>query len=291
MKSPRGFRRLLAAPPRGWDLTECDTIRTNPSNLGAVRGASLLSSQVTCGGKKKTAFADFKGAFNGTDHRLMFQFMRELGIPECYVATCEQLYLASNTYYMTPHGNTADIPIRRGTLQGHTLSPFLFTLFLEPLMRWLKVGSRGYQPACSTTSTGDGEMHVTYDEHVYADDISITTGTLHDMKIQLHKLHLFSKYTGLQLEISKCEVTGAPRQPRQQVQPADTKTADRNHRTRRRHSPQISPTEQLLQNAGSTRERHARLPRPLRTYHERCAQNCRGPPAQQTIPRAQTTGS
>ena len=156
-----------------------------------------------------TAFADFKGAFNGTDHRLMFQFMRELGIPECYVATCEQLYLASNTYYMTPHGNTADIPIRRGTLQGDTLSPFLFTLFPEPLMRWLKVGSRGYQPACSTTSTGDGEMHVTYDEHGYADDISITTGTLHDMQIQLHKLHLFSKYTGLQLEISKCEVTGA----------------------------------------------------------------------------------
>ena len=137
--------------------------------------------------------------------------MRELGIPECYVATCEQLYQASSTYYTTPHGNTTDIPIERGTLHGDTLSPFLFTLFLEPLMRWLKVGSRGYQPSSSSSSTTamDGETFVTYDEHGYADDISITTGTLHDMKIQLQKLYLFSKYTGLQLEISKCEVTGA----------------------------------------------------------------------------------
>ena len=36
----------------GWDLTECDTDPTNPSNPWAVRGASLLNLQVTCGGKK-----------------------------------------------------------------------------------------------------------------------------------------------------------------------------------------------------------------------------------------------
>ncbi len=50
---------------------------------------------------------------------------------------------------------------------------------------------------------------MTYDDHGYADDISITTGTLENLKIQLKKLHLFSKYTGLGLETTKCETTGA----------------------------------------------------------------------------------
>ena len=77
-------------------------------------------------------------------------------------------------------------------------------------MRWLKIGSRGYRLTCCNNerSPHDG-YHVTYDEHGYADDISITSGTLSDLKIQLRKLYLFSEYTGLELEIPKCEITGA----------------------------------------------------------------------------------
>jgi hypothetical protein len=82
-----------------------------------------------------TAYSDFKGAFGGMDKRILFKTMRELGFPECYTQTCEQFYRVSGTYYMTPHGNTPTIPIHRGTLQRDTLSPFLFTIFMEPLLR------------------------------------------------------------------------------------------------------------------------------------------------------------
>ena len=50
---------------------------------------------------------------------------------------------------------------------------------------------------------------MTYDDHGYADDINITIGTLKNLQIQIKKLHLFNKYTGLELETSKCEATGA----------------------------------------------------------------------------------
>ena len=93
-----------------------------------------------------TAYSDFKGALGGLDHRILFQSMRDYGFQDSYIATCEQLYAASNTYYMTTHGNTTPIPIHRGTLQSNTLSPFLLTIFVEPLLRWLAVGSRGYRP-------------------------------------------------------------------------------------------------------------------------------------------------
>ena len=77
-----------------------------------------------------TASSDFKGAFGGMDHRILFQIMRDFGFQDSYIATCEQLYAASNTYYMTIHGNTSPIPIYRGTLQGDTISPFLFRIFM-----------------------------------------------------------------------------------------------------------------------------------------------------------------
>jgi hypothetical protein len=87
-------------------------------------------------------YADVKGAFNAADHRIMFKHMRQLGMPPTFVDTCEQLYGVSTTAYITPYGPTPSININRGTLQGGTLSPFLFTLSLEPFLRWLTVGSR-----------------------------------------------------------------------------------------------------------------------------------------------------
>jgi hypothetical protein len=80
-------------------------------------------------------YADFKGAFNAADHRIMFKHMRQLGMPPTFVDTCEQLYSVSSSDHITPYGFTPSIDINRGTLQGDTLSPFLFTLFLEPFLR------------------------------------------------------------------------------------------------------------------------------------------------------------
>jgi len=98
--------------------------------------------------------------------------MKEYGFKDSYIATCQQLYSASNTYYMTIHGHTIPLPIYRGTLQGDTLSPFLFAIFMEPLLRCLAVGSQGYmptyQPHKSTTDI------ITNDDHGYADGIIIT---------------------------------------------------------------------------------------------------------------------
>jgi hypothetical protein len=57
-----------------------------------------------------TAYSDFKGAFGGMNHSILFKTMRDPGFPECYINTCEQLYTVSGTYYMTPHGNTPTYP-------------------------------------------------------------------------------------------------------------------------------------------------------------------------------------
>jgi hypothetical protein len=97
-------------------------------------------------------YADFKGAFNATNHRIMFKDMRQLGMPSTFVDTCEHLYAVSSTDYITPYGPTPSININRGTLQGDTLSPIILTLLREPFLRWLTMGSRGYRPCPPATN-------------------------------------------------------------------------------------------------------------------------------------------
>jgi hypothetical protein len=74
---------------------------------------------------------------------IMLNHTCQLGTPSAFVDTCEQLYGVSTTDYITPYGSTPCIDINRGTLHGDTLSPFLFTMFLGKILRWLTVGSRG----------------------------------------------------------------------------------------------------------------------------------------------------
>ena len=35
-----------------------------------------------------TVYSDFKGAFGGMDHRILFQLMKEYGLQDSYIATC-----------------------------------------------------------------------------------------------------------------------------------------------------------------------------------------------------------
>jgi hypothetical protein len=54
---------------------------------------------------------------------------------------------------------------------------------MEPLLRWLAVGSKGYRPSYQphkSTAT-----IITYDDHGYAYDVNITNGSIQNLKIQL----------------------------------------------------------------------------------------------------------
>jgi hypothetical protein len=125
-----------------------------------------------------------------------------------FVDTCEHLYGVFSTEYITPYGPSPSIDINRGTMQGDTLSPFLFTLFLEPFLRWLTMGSRGYRTGPTTTNVDPTEPTATYHGHGFADDLSLATCSTRNMTIQLRKLSLFSAYTGMTVNIRKWCING-----------------------------------------------------------------------------------
>lgn len=146
---------------------------------------------------------DYTCAFNTVEHDRLLMLMYDLGFPTDAVDVIKNLYTAATTEIITPYGNTSRIPIERGTLQGDTLSPFLFSLCMEPLLRWLKVGARGY---LSTSTVADEQCRIA--SLAYADDLIIATSSVDDLTVQAAKISAHADWMGLNVNNKKSLVTG-----------------------------------------------------------------------------------
>jgi hypothetical protein len=70
--------------------------------------------------------------------------MSELEYPQDAINLIGIIYSNSSTIFTRTHfGKTKPVHIQRGTIQGDTLSPYLFIISLEPLLRWLERGNYG----------------------------------------------------------------------------------------------------------------------------------------------------
>jgi hypothetical protein len=128
--------------------------------------------------------------------------MIDLGNPEDAIHLIGNIYSQSTTSFIGNHfGTTQPIHIQRGTIQGDTLSPYLFIVFIEPLLRWFQCGSHGYSYKTSNTTISSA---------AYADDLVALTYILPSIQTQLYKFDKFCTWSGMDLGISKCAITGCP---------------------------------------------------------------------------------
>ncbi len=149
-----------------------------------------------------TTYSEFKWAFGEMDHIILFQLMKEYGFHDSYINTCQQLYAASNTYYITIHGNTLPIPIERGTLQGDTLSPYIpFNDIYGTPPKMARRRKSGLPLLLPTTYDHLCHHHIRRPRLRSRCQHYVRHNT--KSKNKLKKLHFFSQYTGLQLETTK----------------------------------------------------------------------------------------
>ena len=147
-------------------------------------------------------YTNLKNAFRLIDHTRLLAIMKDLGYPEDAVRIIDNIYSHSNTTFSEEYfGKTKEIPIQRGTIQGDILSPYLFIIFLEPLLRWLKQGNYEYT---------FGTSKAIISSVAYADDLAIITNKLSSLQAQLNKLDRYCEWAGMDLGISKCAITGCP---------------------------------------------------------------------------------
>ena len=151
-------------------------------------------------------YVDFSSAFNCVDHDKLLCIMYDLGFTPLAIEVVKNIYMNSITQVSSNVGLTEPIEIHRGTLQGDTLSPFLFLVFIEPLLRWLHAGGRGYKYG-SIEFDCDEPGAAYRASSGYADDLVILTNNPRDMMVQAAKITAFTQWSHLQANAKKCAVT------------------------------------------------------------------------------------
>jgi hypothetical protein len=77
----------------------------------------------------------FDGSFLSADHTQLIRVLRYLRLPKNFITIVSNLYRGATASFLTSHNPTAQIQVLRGTIQGDPLSPLLFDLTVEPLIR------------------------------------------------------------------------------------------------------------------------------------------------------------
>ena len=80
-------------------------------------------------------FIDYAKAFDCVDHNKLWKILKEMGIPEHLTCLLRNLYADQEATVRTGHGTTDRFQIRKGVPQGCILSPCLFNLHAEYIMR------------------------------------------------------------------------------------------------------------------------------------------------------------
>ena len=80
-------------------------------------------------------FIDYAKAFDCVHHKKLWKILKEMGMPDHLICLLRNLYAGQEATVRTGHGTTDWFQIGRGVHQHCILSPCLFNLYAEYIMR------------------------------------------------------------------------------------------------------------------------------------------------------------
>lgn len=140
------------------------------------------------------AFLDISAAYDSVNRDILWNDMHRYGYPEHIIAICQSLFDFNTATLLINGAKSNDIECKRGLLQGSSLSPLLFNIYINELIKRLNsLPHKVY--ITSTYSTNN---------HFFADDGHIIALTPWAMQACLDTCSDWATEYGQQFAPSKC---------------------------------------------------------------------------------------
>ena len=142
-------------------------------------------------------FTDYAKAFDCVDHNKLWKILKEMGIPDHLTCLLRNLYAGQEAIVRTGQGTTDWFQIGKGVCQDCMLSPCLFNLYAEYIMR--NAGLEEAQAGFKIARRNINNLR-------YADDTTLMAESEEELKSLLMKVKVESEKVGLKLNIQKTKI-------------------------------------------------------------------------------------
>ena len=142
-------------------------------------------------------FIDYAKAFDCVDHNKLWKILKEMRIPDHLTCLLRDLYTGQEATVRTGHGTTDWFQIGKGVCQGCMLSPCLFNLYAEYIMR--NAGLEEAQAGIKISRRNINNL-------IYADDTTFMAESVEELKSLLMKVKEESEKVCLKCNIQKTKI-------------------------------------------------------------------------------------
>ena len=157
----------------------------------------LMERQREFGQDVHLCFIDYSKAFDCINHARMWKTLRSMGIPMHLIVLLKNLYENQVAVVRTEHGDTLCFQIKKGVRQGCILSPYLFNLYAESIIREARLDE---------TKKGVKIAGRIVNNLRYADDTTLLAGKSKDLKDIIKALKKESEKAGMYFNIKKTKI-------------------------------------------------------------------------------------
>ena len=142
-------------------------------------------------------FIDYAKGIDCVDHNKLWKILREMGIPDHLTCLLRNLYVGQEATVRNGHGTTDWFQIGKGVCQGCILSPCLFNLNAEYIMRNAEL---------EETQAGIKFARRNINNLRYADDTTLMAESEEELKSLLMEVKEESEKVGFKLNIQKTKI-------------------------------------------------------------------------------------
>lgn len=136
-------------------------------------------------------YIDLTKAYDLIERWTLNKVLYNIGLPSDFIELMVDINTNIQATVETDFGQTEKFTISRGLRQGCPLSPLLFCLIIEPLIKWLKSGDEGY--------TFHSNPQISLSVLAYMDDLVIISKNREELNQLLSKLETFCNTYGMKI--------------------------------------------------------------------------------------------